>query len=190
MRRTSPMSGLSDSLAQALKKYHLEKRLKQEIAAAGWADVVGEKCAAASRPETVRDGILFVSCKSSAWAQELTFLKDRIISEMNKRVGAAVIKDIRFAGTGLRKSREAVGGEEENVPSPKEIQDIKLGSAELLRVSRAVEDVKDPDLAAKMRGAMETRQKLEHWRLAHGWRKCPGCGDLFKGKGPKCPACS
>jgi predicted nucleic acid-binding Zn ribbon protein len=189
MRRKSNLSGLSSTLSEVLKHYHLDKRTKQEIAASNWAEVVGEKSAAASRPETIRDGILFVSCKSAAWAQELTFLKARIIAEMNKRAGAEVITDIRFAGTGLRKAAEASHGEEADQPSSKEIQDIELGESELSRISKMVEGVKDSNLADRMRAAMESGQKWDHWRLAHGWHRCDKCGDVFKGPGSACERC-
>jgi predicted nucleic acid-binding Zn ribbon protein len=189
MRRKSNLSGLSGTLSEVLKHYHLDKQTKQAMAASNWAEIVGEKSAAASRPETIRDGILFVSCKSAAWAQELTFLKARIIEEMNKRAGANVIADIRFAGTGLRKAAEASHGEEADQPSPKEIQDIELAKSELSRISETVEGVKDPQLAERMRAAMESGQKWEHWRLAHGWQKCEKCGDVFKGSGKTCERC-
>ena len=189
MRRKSSLSGLNNTLSEVLKHYHLDKRTKQEMAASNWAEIVGEKSAAASRPDTIRDGILFVSCKSAAWAQELTFLKARIIEEMNKRAGAKVIVDIRFAGTGLRKAGEASPGKEEAQPSPKEIQDIELAKSELSRISKTVKGVKDPQLAERMRAAMESGHKWEHWRLAHGWQKCAKCGDLFKGSGSACERC-
>lgn len=189
MRRKSYLSSIGGTLADVLKQYHLDKRAKQEIAASNWAEVVGERNAAASRPEVIHDGILFVSCKSSAWAQELTFLKARIIQEMNKRAGAEVITDIRFAGKGLRKAAEASGAEEADIASPKEIQAVELSESELSHISKAVEYVKDPELAERMRAAMQSGQKLEKWRLAHGWMKCEKCGDIFKGAGTACERC-
>jgi predicted nucleic acid-binding Zn ribbon protein len=189
MRRKSNLSGLSSVLSDVMSHYHLDKRAKQEIAASHWAEVVGERNAAASRPEVIRDGILFVSCKSSAWAQELTFLKARIIQEMNKLAGAEVITDIRFAGKGLRKAVEASGAEEADIASPKEIQAVELTESELAKISRAVESIKDPETAQRMRAAMESGRKLEKWRLAHGWHKCEKCGDVFKGSDAKCEKC-
>ncbi|MDO8682104.1 MAG: DUF721 domain-containing protein [Armatimonadota bacterium] len=181
MRRRSDLSSMKDLVSGTLKRYHLETRTNQEKAASYWAEVVGEKAASASAPDTIRDGILFVNCRSSTWAQELTFLKPRIIEELNKRAGGQVIKDIRFSGSGLKKAKDAAGGEEEDHPSPNEIQDIELGGNELKRVAQAAEGVTDEKLAAKIRNAMESGQKFEQWRLARGWRKCRKCGDLYKG---------
>lgn len=188
MRKWRDMTQLGDSISTALKRHHLDKRTKQEIAAANWAEVVGEKCAAASRPEAMRDGILFVSCKSAAWAQELTFLKDHIIQEMNKRAGENVVTDIRFSGKGLRKIEEAVKVERDE-PTAGEIEAVKLGKNEIERASRAVEGVKDAVLAQKIRSAIEAGQKLQRWKLAHGWTKCSKCGVLFKGPGKNCGIC-
>jgi predicted nucleic acid-binding Zn ribbon protein len=189
MRRNPNLSGLGDTLSGVLKQYHLDTRTKQQLAALHWAEVVGEKCAAASQPEAIRDGILFVACKSSAWAQELTFLKAKILHEMNKLAGAEVIKDIRFSGKGLPKPGQASQAEEVDQPSQKEIQAVELSKSELDKVSKAAESVRDPVLAQRMRAAMESAQKLEKWHLAHGWRKCSKCGDAFKAPGDACERC-
>jgi len=172
-KRQSGFHSVGDILSEALKQRRLEKRTKQEVAAGKWADVVGERAAAASRPEAIRDGILFVACKSAAWAQELTLLKDRVVQELNKRAGSKVITDVRFSGSGLPKSSEASVGEEQEQPSPKEIHEVTLNAAELSRVEKAAEGIQDEDLAEKIRGALRSRLKLERWRLQHGWPERP-----------------
>jgi predicted nucleic acid-binding Zn ribbon protein len=71
-------------------------KLRESLALAYWAEVVGEQAAAASQAETIRDGILFVRTKSSVWSHELTFLKAHILAELNRRIGRPVIKDIIY----------------------------------------------------------------------------------------------
>jgi len=171
MRKASNLSSMKELIADAIERYGLAKRTTEERAASHWAQVVGDRVAAASRVEAVRDGTMFVNCKNSTWAQELAFLKERIIKGLNERVGRGTIKDIRFSGSGLRGAAEAAAGEEEGGPSPKEIQEIKLSGAEQARICESVEGVTDPSLAERIRAAIESRHKLEQWRSVHGRRK-------------------
>lgn len=191
MRRgDSNLHGIRDLVNEALKRYHLDKRARQELAASDWAEVVGEKAAKASRPEAIRDGILFVNCRSSAWAQELTLLKDRVIRELNQRAGGDVIKDIRFSGAGFRKPAPEQAEAEPEKPSAKDLRSIKLDDSDLARIDKAMLDVKDEQLAARIRGAMESELKLEQWKTARGWRRCEKCGDLFNDAGSVCARCA
>ena len=85
---------------------------------------------------------MFVNCKSSVWAQELTLYRDRIMDELNKRAGAKVITDVRFSGRGLRKPGESEP-EEQAGPSSDEIQSIPLSEKDLLRIARTLEGVEE-----------------------------------------------
>jgi predicted nucleic acid-binding Zn ribbon protein len=62
-----------------------------------WAEIVGDKMAAESSCEGVENGILYVRVPSSAWRQEIAFLKARILSEIRSRTGCTSIKDIVFS---------------------------------------------------------------------------------------------
>ena len=164
----SGFHGVGQILKDTLKHRRLDKRIQQELAAGSWADVVGAKAASASRPEMIRDGTLLVACKNASWAQELTLLKERIVQELNKRAGSKVITDVRFFGSGLPKAVQTPAGEEPEQPSPKEIHDVTLEAAELCTVEEAVKGIEDPKLADKVRGALTSRLKLEHWRRRRG----------------------
>lgn len=87
-------------LEKEIKKLGIHKRIKQELALRIWPEEVGENLSSVTRPERVREGILFVSTKSPAWAQELTLLRRNLILKLNARIGRGVIKDIRFHVTG------------------------------------------------------------------------------------------
>jgi predicted nucleic acid-binding Zn ribbon protein len=59
-----------------------------------WADVVGEGVATESRATAERDGVVFVTCRSSVWAQELELLGPELV----ERLGAAgvSVEALRF----------------------------------------------------------------------------------------------
>jgi len=50
-----------------------------------------------SKPESLNNGKLVVAVASSAWAQELSFHKELIISRLNKHLnGADLVREVIF----------------------------------------------------------------------------------------------
>jgi len=89
----------------------LSRQLLERQALTKWAQVVGPHNAAASAPENIRDGVMFVACKNSMWANELSLHKERIIGRLNKALGGNVVKDIRFSARGFKRAKEAIAKE-------------------------------------------------------------------------------
>ncbi len=75
---------------------NLDTRMRGYAVWGVWDKVVGETVAQQAQPAFVRRGILFVKCSSSAWMQELHFMKGTIREELNRLLGKEVIKEIRF----------------------------------------------------------------------------------------------
>jgi predicted nucleic acid-binding Zn ribbon protein len=44
----------------------------------------------------VQHGVLLVTTDHPAWAQELSLRRKELVEEINRRVGARVLEDIRF----------------------------------------------------------------------------------------------
>ncbi|MFH1684537.1 MAG: DUF721 domain-containing protein [Candidatus Margulisiibacteriota bacterium] len=65
-----------------------------------WEKVVDERVGKHTEAIKIRNGILYVSASSPAWAQELTFLKRDIIKKFNLQAGKEVINDIKFKSGG------------------------------------------------------------------------------------------
>lgn len=87
---------LESSLSNLLKKIGIDTRVKQYQVMVSWPEIVGERISKISSAEKVTNGILFVKVKTSAWRNELIFLKKEILTKIDKKVGYGIIKDIRF----------------------------------------------------------------------------------------------
>lgn len=61
-----------------------------------WKDIVGEKIASITKCITVENGVLYVTVESSAWRQELSFLKNDILSKIEEKTKCQSIKNIIF----------------------------------------------------------------------------------------------
>ena len=65
-----------------------------------WDEVVDERVRKHTEAVKIRSGILYVYTSSSAWAQELSFLKGPIVEKFNLVAGEEAISDIRFTAKG------------------------------------------------------------------------------------------
>jgi hypothetical protein len=61
-----------------------------------WEAVVGEALARKAYPTTIRNGTLFVMVSNSVLIQELQFTKATLRDRLNQKLGASVVRDIRF----------------------------------------------------------------------------------------------
>jgi predicted nucleic acid-binding Zn ribbon protein len=85
---------IGDVLGELLQQYGLTDRVKEFDAVNCWVEVVGEQIAGHTKAKDVRDGALIVEVASSAWRNELYYLKAELIEQINKKVGKKVIHDI------------------------------------------------------------------------------------------------
>ncbi len=87
----------SQVLANFLRRSGLQHKLAKYQFVQYWPQIVGKAIADKARPEALRNGVLQVSVKNSAWAQELSFQKNVIKSRLNAFLGAEnSVKDIQF----------------------------------------------------------------------------------------------
>ncbi len=148
------MSRLGPVLKQSLDSLGLRQRVTEQQAAGKWASVVGPQISAVSRVEKIADGVMFVSCKSSAWASELTLHSEAILRKLEKELGTKAIKEIRFASRGFRRVRE-------NGPRDEDGAEIDLSSVEL-----SDEDRRIAEIAASEAKSQELAEKIEKAVLA------------------------
>jgi hypothetical protein len=130
----------------ALHQLNLDSRMKGYAAWMVWDKAVGETIAQQAQPAFMRGGVLFVKCSSSAWMQQLQFMKGKICEQLNRLLGKEVIKDIRFQmGMIDHPSRSDASAKE---------QEIVLDDAEQARIDEALRPLADPEMKAIARRIM------------------------------------
>ncbi|MBD2165949.1 DUF721 domain-containing protein [Calothrix membranacea FACHB-236] len=70
-----------------------------------WAEVVGTVVAAHTRPLSIQRDVLRVATSSAAWAQNLTFTRQKLILKLNEKLPTP-LADIRFSTAGWQSSPE------------------------------------------------------------------------------------
>ena len=177
-------TGVGSLLSKLLRGLEIEAKVKEQMCALVWDEVVGERVASAAQPEFVRDGVMFVATKSPVWANELGFMKQEMIKKLNRRAGGDALKDIVFrSGRFPRKAAKPVTGEEPE----RSLEGIRLSQRELESVDAAAAE--SGEARDDVRKLLTTALRLEKWKQESGWMPCARCGALQNSADGVCPIC-
>lgn len=90
------MDKIGAPLKDLLARLHLTDPLLGWRAVEVWPEVVGDRVAARARAVSFRDGTLLVEVDSATWMNELSYLKLHMMTELNRRLGGEVVREIRL----------------------------------------------------------------------------------------------
>lgn len=71
-----------------------------------WPEVVGAAVTAHTRPVSIQRDVLSVATSSAAWAQTLTFERQRILKKLNVHLSSPLV-DIRFSTAQWQRSKDS-----------------------------------------------------------------------------------
>ncbi len=87
-------------LRRVLKKFIASNSLGESISQiellTRWEEILSPILSKHAKPSGIREGELLIEVSSSAWMNELLFLKDELKNRLNEAVGRELIKGIRF----------------------------------------------------------------------------------------------
>lgn len=162
--RASGMRRAGALVESTLADLRLEKPVLEQKIIASWPGVVGPQIAAATTPERIRESTLFVACKSSMWANELSLHKTEILKGLNAAAGKNVLADIRFSGRGFRKTEENCKQTERE----ETISDVAPTGDDLAAAEEVAAVCCSEELAARVRQAMLAGKRLQRLRAKEG----------------------
>lgn len=158
MYRGGGISRLGGLLNASLNDLGIRKKVMEQQTVSRWAEVVGPNIAAASMADKLRDGVLFVCCKSSTWANELSFHKERIMKRLNSAAGKQIVKDIRFTARGYRKIVES---RKDDNSGSMGLEKVELDANAAAIAEKIASTASSPELAQKIQSAVMTSKRLE-----------------------------
>jgi len=106
------MERVGGPLKDLLARLRLAPRMQGWRAVEMWPQLVGERVAAHARAVAFRDGVLIVEVGSTAWMNELAYLRTRIVRDLNRELGSDTVREIRLqpaAGGPVRERTENEG---------------------------------------------------------------------------------
>jgi hypothetical protein len=83
-------------LGNLFKDLGLERRIKEQEVIINWEKIVGNNIADNTKPFKIEGAKLFLKVKSSAWRNELFYLKKELITKLNNSAKQELVKDIIF----------------------------------------------------------------------------------------------
>lgn len=186
---------LGDLLRGVLRRYDLERRLRQRAAMDLWPQVVGADIARNCWPQGVRDGVLAVLAANHAWAQTLHLMRTQIIEALNARAGEQALRDITVR-VGDRGQRPPRAGAADAPPPAPELPPLTRDEQE--RVRRLTASIADPGLRLQVQRAVVGIIRRRRQREQSAARVCPACGRPLPRRWPfrvarnqrRCPACA
>lgn len=164
-------------IRENLRRLNLDQGVKSRQSLSLWERVAGETVAEATQADSIRDGLLFVYTRSSAWSQELSLLKEALIKRINEELGQEIVKDIRFQVKRFRTKREAASGEA-SVLTARVLTDEEKAAVHALteRLEGPTADRLNSVVAAHLRHTADSP-------------RCPGCGAPLHAGETICPFC-
>lgn len=99
-RRRRPLQ--VSSMGQIVGKEIAQRGWQHDLASGWvgghWESLVGQQIAEHTTVEMVKEGRVFITCSSTAWATNLKYMQSTILAEIAKQVGPGVITELKIFG--------------------------------------------------------------------------------------------
>jgi hypothetical protein len=148
-------------LEQLFSKPEWKDKLQASLPLLRWQEIVGDKIARQSQPESLRDGVLEVRVANSAWLHHLRFLERDLRQKLNKELPTLEIKELRFRQGSLEEVQlvdSSTSPEQTPAPQNHEEQPTPLDPQQL----RLLQSVNDPELRRNLESLL--RKQLARFR--------------------------
>ena len=153
--RTREVVPAAQAVATALQFHGISDEIRAGRLLTEWADLVGPKISQRTRPDGIRERVLWIEVATSAWLHELNLLRTQLVSGLVERLGEPrLFDDVKFRLAG-RKPRDPVtlraGGRIIPKPPPDPIPATGAAREQIVREVSAVDDDELRELIARVR---------------------------------------
>lgn len=124
-----------------------------------YVQTVGPLVAKRSVPLSFHGGVLLLKSQSTAWQNELTFLKEDLKKRLNLALGEEVVRDIRVVAGSQYKDPEPV----ETADTPGEWCDLPDEPEDVAHIEATVADIKDPDVRESLARVMKVAARRKRF---------------------------
>jgi predicted nucleic acid-binding Zn ribbon protein len=121
-RRNRPLEAASELIYRALRNAGLTEQAFRLKIFQSWNEAVGPEIAARTQPESFRRGILLVKTASSAWQNELMFLKSDILLKLNRLLGRTLVTDLKVVSGHIVPLEPLPGPLPQIIPTPEDYE--------------------------------------------------------------------
>lgn len=155
-----------------------------------WRELVDKEIFDKMKPIKLERGILYVAIESSAYKDQLKFLKEDIIDAINENFGENIVKSISSAS--ILQISDMPPDKKSNlaVEKPKiTLEDIILTEEEIQRCEERAKKFSNEKLRETVLQTLLSQAKVQKFRMASGWHKCLKCDVLCPPEENFCEVC-
>lgn len=154
-KETQKIDGLLEKL---LREHGMDGKIIEQKALAAWKNAAGPPIARNTQPVSLINGQLTVYVANSVFINELLFLRQKIIANLNEEVGQPVVKELRFTVKPIEQSNRQEIQRSHPLHRPKS-ERISLTPEVVERVEQTVADVEDAELKACLKRLFITQSQ-------------------------------
>ncbi|MCB9555951.1 MAG: DUF721 domain-containing protein [Deltaproteobacteria bacterium] len=137
-------------LSRFLRRKQLDVDLLPHRIRQAWSSIVGPRVASRTCPRELSDGTLVVNVESSAWLNELTFLRYQIINRINAVLGSNVVSALRLVVGSITPAISAARHVRYARPA---MEVVEISDEALADIDRDVSQVESAELQSAIRRA-------------------------------------
>lgn len=157
-RRKKELAPAAEAIGDALAHAGLTSAVRAHRIVTEWRDMVGERIAARTWPDGLKDRVLWVRVSSSAWLHELTLVRAQILEGIHAVLGEPRLVEELKLHIGARKQIDAddqlamvqQARQRRRRPPPRPLGPPASGEAKA-RIERETADVADDELRELIR---------------------------------------
>ena len=159
-RKKSEALPVADAILSALSQAGMKNMAKRFQITQIYEETVGKVVARRSHPVGFNSGVLILKSQSTAWQNELTFLKEDLKARLNEALGAPIVQDIRVvAGNKYEDPTLPLPAD-----TPGEWCDTEDHPDDLVRIEKTLEAIEDEDVRASMRSMMRVAARRDRYK--------------------------
>ncbi len=148
------MRTAGEAVSSALALHELGDQVRAERLHTDWAELVGPRIAARTRPEGITDRVLWIEVATSAWLHELNLMKPQLIAGLVAQFGEPrIFDDLRFKLAGRDRRSAPLRSARPPKPPPKAPGQPATGAVRdrILRETQGIDDAELRELIARVR---------------------------------------
>jgi len=144
--RSFAVETAAKAIGNVLALHGIADVVRAERLVTEWTELVGPKIASRTRPDGVKDRILWIEVATSAWLQELNLLRAQLLTNLIERLGEPrLFDDLKFRLAG-RRSRDNIVVPRGRAPKPEKPLPPPATGAAREQIVRDVERIDDEEL--------------------------------------------
>ena len=159
-RKKSDTLPVSDAILSALTQSGMKNMARRFQISQIYAETVGKVVARRSHPVGFSNGTLILKSQSTAWQNELTFLKEDLKARLNEVLGTDMIQDIRVVAGNKY--------EDPNPPVPADTLgewcDTEDHPEDLKKIDETLAVIEDVNVRESMRNMMRVAARRERYK--------------------------